>query len=144
MAESIFRHKVQAAGLSDQFEIDSAGTGNWHVGENPDPRTIRVLAENGIHVYSRARQVHPKDFQRFDYVIAMDEANYNDLVRLAGGNQERISKMMQWELNPLSNVVPDPYYGEIEDFRRVYDLLDGATDSLLDNLREKLDLTRTR
>lgn len=79
MAEAIFRHKVEAAGLSDSFVIESAGTGDWHVGQLPDPRTIKVLAANGVTKLTRARQVKSTDFSEFDQIIAMDIANERDL-----------------------------------------------------------------
>lgn len=143
MAESLFRHKVQQAGLGDYFQIDSAGTGNWHQGQNPDRRTLKVLAQNGILEFSKARQVRTGDFSDYDHVIAMDEQNVRDLHQWKGAVESKVSLMMGWK--PLSTVreVPDPYYGEEQDFEEVYDLLDGATGKLLDQLVEIHDLPRT-
>ncbi len=143
MAESIFRAKVMKAGLAEEITIDSAGTGNWHIGENPDPRTIRVLAENNIHIFSRARQVRSQDFQVFDYIIAMDGANIRDLKNWQSSNHDKLSLMLEWS-NPGSQAeVPDPYYGDMTEFNAVYELLDEATDKLLADIREKSQISRT-
>jgi protein-tyrosine phosphatase len=135
MAESIFRHKVKDAGLNDQFLIESAGTGDWHVGDNPDPRTINVLRQNGITEFSRARQVSSSDFSRFDYVIGMDLANVRDLHRWKGAVLERVSLMSHWNPNATLIEVPDPYYGDASEFDHVFDILEESTDALLTKLK---------
>lgn len=129
MAESLFRHKA-----GDQFEIESAGTGNWHVGQNPDRRTIATLAKHGITEFSKARQVQSADFERFDYIIAMDEQNLDDLYSWPGARREKVSLMMSWVEAPPTMSVPDPYHGDMSDFEEVYELLDEATDQLLDKI----------
>lgn len=144
MAESIFRHKVQQAGLEDVFHIDSAGTGNWHVGQNPDPRTIKVLIQQGITQYSRARQVKSSDFEEFTYVVAMDSANLRDLHEWRGSQPDRVSLMLTWDSTSRISEVPDPYYGDSKDFEVVYRLLDKALTDLLDQLCEIHHLNRTQ
>ena len=135
MAESIFRHKVKEARLDDYFLIESAGTGNWHVGENPDPRTIKVLQLNGITEFSRARQVTSTDFSRFDYIIAMDLTNVRDLHRWQGAVPDRVTLMSDWNENSTLIEVPDPYYGDFSGFEDVFEILNGSTDYLLAKLK---------
>ncbi len=135
MAESLFRHK--AGGL---FEIESAGTGNWHVGQDPDRRTIDTLAKHEIREYSKARQVTSSDFEKFDYIIAMDEQNLDDLYAWPGAKREKVSLMMSWVDTPPTMNVPDPYHGTMEDFELVYELLDEATTELLEKLQRIRDL----
>ena len=136
MAESIFRHKVKEADLDDCFLIESAGTGNWHVGENPDSRTIKVLQLNGISEFSRARQVTHTDFSRFDYIIAMDLANVRDLHRWQGAVSERVTLMSDWNKNSTLIEVPDPYYGDLSGFEEVFEMLNESTDALLTKLKK--------
>lgn len=142
MAESIFRQKVQDGNLADEIFIDSAGTGDWHVGELPDPRTIKVLKANGIEQYSRARQVRSADFQEFDYIIAMDAMNVRDLHAWSGADPSRITTMLEWVGS--NDPVPDPYYGDASDFEHVYALLDAATSELLVKILENHALVRTK
>lgn len=135
MAEAIFRHKVELAGLADEFKIESAGTGDWHVGDNPDPRTIKVLADNGISKYSRARRVKASDFEHFDHIVAMDVMNVADLEAWEGAQPEKVSLMARWNLDSTTINVPDPYYGGKRDFEDVFKMLDGATQAMLTKLK---------
>ena len=135
MAEAIFRHKVNEAGLSQSFVIESAGTGDWHVGDNPDPRTIRVLAQNGVHKYSRARQVRASDFVEFDHIVAMDLANERDLHDWKGADRNKVSLMSSWGDDTRRIEVPDPYYGDYHGFEDVFEMLDEATDAMLMKLK---------
>ncbi|MEI8282470.1 MAG: low molecular weight protein-tyrosine-phosphatase [Armatimonadota bacterium] len=131
MAESIFRHKVDRAGLTESFVIESAGTGDWHVGDNPDPRTIRVLAQNGVHQFSRARQFRTSDFVEFDQIIAMDLANERDLRDWNGSVLHKVTLMASWGDHGGRIEVPDPYYGDFDGFEEVFEMLDSTTDGLL-------------
>lgn len=126
MAESLLRHKA-----GDLFHIESAGTGNWHAGQDPDRRTIRTLARHGIQQYSKARQVTSADFETFDHIIAMDEQNLDGLYSWPGAQRNKVSLMMSWVDAPPTLNVPDPYHGKEDDFELVYELLDEATDQLL-------------
>ena len=127
MAEAILRHKLAA--LSD-VAVDSAGTGNWHVGENPDPRTIAVLQRHGIRDFSRARQLRTADFEEFDHIIGMDGANIRDILAWPGARPEKVSLAASW-LDPNStDPVPDPYYGTPADFESVFRQLDQISDAI--------------
>lgn len=133
MAEAIFTSKVKERGLESLISVDSAGTGNWHVGEVPDSRTISTLAKHGIAWVSRARQVKPSDFTEFDYVVAMDQANEADLVSWKGSDPDRVSLMMDWAAE-VGEEVPDPYYGGLDGFDKIFEMLDRAADGLLNHI----------
>ncbi|NNE54733.1 MAG: low molecular weight phosphotyrosine protein phosphatase [Flavobacteriales bacterium] len=133
LAEGILRHKAAAANKS--IEVDSCGTGGWHVGEKADPRSRQKSHEHGIDIDSlRARQFHPSDFETFDLIYCMDESNYHDIVALAE-NQAYKAKV-KLILNEVPNLkfqnVPDPYYGGADGFETVYQMLDKACDAIID------------
>lgn len=127
LAEAVIREHLEAAGLPAL--VDSAGTGNWHVGEAPDRRAIRTAKENKLDIdHLRARQFSTDDFDRFDLIFAMDRTNHSDILRLARNADDRAKVELFLGFagidHPLD--VPDPYYGTQEDFHRVYALLDAA------------------
>lgn len=111
---------------------DSAGTGGWHEGELPDPRAQAEGLSRGCEMTMRARQIVPEDFGRFDLIVAMDEANRQDLLRLAGKSAAKIRLMREFDLAaPAGAEVPDPYYGGPAEFRAVGDMLERAIGGLL-------------
>lgn len=138
-AEGVLRHKVRAAGLEDRIEIDSAGTGDWHVGKAPDARTRATALRRGYDLSSlRARQVSLADFSRYDLILAMDNANLRDLKHLrgSGGKAELDLFLRRYELE--IDEVPDPYYGGEDGFERVLDLVERACDGLLTEVKGRL------
>jgi protein-tyrosine phosphatase len=141
-AEAVFRHLVAAEGLSDRIRIDSAGTGDWHVGEEADPRTRHAAKRRGIAVEGRARQVTSKDFEKFDYLVAMDASNRRNLLAMAP-NAELASKVHLFRdfdpESPRNSDVPDPYYGGDEGFETVLDICDAAARGLLAHIRRDLE-----
>jgi protein-tyrosine phosphatase len=138
LAEGVFRHRVDEAGRADDFLIDSAGTGGWHVGDPPDPRSTAVAASRGVSLAGqRARRVKLEDFDRFDWIVAMDRANLRDLERLrdqAGGSDAQLVLLRDFDPEPGDGEVPDPYYGGPDGFDRVFDLVDRSTRALLEHL----------
>ena len=140
MAEGVFLHLVSEAGLSDRFEIDSAGTGSWHVGERPDARAAMVAHEHGIDLPSRARQVRPEDLGRFDYVIAMDRDNLRTLERMAASSAVDADIRLLRDFDPArdGDDVPDPYYGGASGFENVYQIVKRSCEALLARLRGTL------
>ena len=128
MAEAVFLERARVRGVSGHFEADSAGTGGWHAGETPDPRTIQELARHGIPWASRARQVVAEDFRRFDHLFAMDRDNERDLLHWPGADPGRVSLLLG------EHEVPDPYYGGPEGFRHVFELVSAGADAILDRL----------
>lgn len=137
-AEGVFRAVVESRGLADAFEIDSAGIGDWHIGDLPDPRMRRHAAMRGYELTHHARQVKPYDFERFDMIIAMDENNRSDLRRLAPTADDEAKIVMMSEFfapGTRSTYVPDPYYEGAEGFELVIDLLEDACARLCDAVR---------
>lgn len=136
-AEGVFQALVDAAGLTEKISVDSAGTGGWHVGDPPDARARRIAKEFGYDLSAqRARQFQITDFDKFDYVIAMDQSNFENLQRLAHGEFSGELGLMLDYAGRIGEEVPDPYYGEIEDYRHVFDLLKPAAEGLLAHIRE--------
>ena len=137
LAEGVFRHLAAEAGLADRFEIDSAGTGGWHVGEPPDARARMVAKQHGVALDSRARQVTPEDFERFDHIVAMDHDNLRTLQRMAAaaGADARIALLRSHDPSADGDEVPDPYYGGASGFETVYEMVHRACSALLERLR---------
>lgn len=132
LAQGILERKVQERGLD--WSVDSAGTGHWHVGNPPDPRSVAVAAAHGLDLSAqRARQVHWPDLGAFDLVLAMDTANRRDLLRLAETDAERgkVRLILDYVAPGQDRSVPDPYWDD-DGFEKVYRMLDEACDRLLD------------
>ncbi len=139
-AEGVFKKLVAEAGLEHAFHVESAGIGSWHVGERPDPRTIRAAEARGYRLESRARHWQARDFDRFDYVVAMDKSHVLALVRLASTEamKAKISLARDHVIDgPRDADVPDPYYDELEVFDEVVDICRDACAALLADLRRK-------
>ena len=139
-AEGVFKKLVADAGLADAFHVESAGTGSWHVGERPDPRTRRVAEARGYRLDGRAQHWQARDFDRFDYVVAMDSGHQAALLRLAStaARKAKVSLALDHALDgPRGGDVPDPYYGEADGFEEVLDLCHAACAGLLATLRER-------
>ncbi len=137
-AEGVFRHLVEQQGLAQDFDIDSAGTHAYHVGEAPDRRAIAAAERRGISESDlSARRVHDEDFERFDHIFAMDEENLRRLQERSP--DEHASKIRLFlEVSSIEETeVPDPYYGATSGFERVLDLIEQASKDLLDQLRPR-------
>lgn len=138
LAEAVFRRKVEAAGLADRFEIDSAGIGTWHVGEPPDTRMRATARLRGTDLGAlRARQITPEDLRRYDHIFAMDRSVLHDALFLdpSGGHSARISLFREFDPEPADFQVPDPYYGGPDGFDVVYDIVERTAEALLERLR---------
>jgi protein-tyrosine phosphatase len=138
LAEGLFLHLARARGILERFEVDSAGTGDWHVGHFADPRSQAVASRNGIKLLCRARQVEtPDDLETFDLIVAMDRANRRDLRELSPEEHHgKIRLMREWdpEANEELPEVPDPYYGGPQGFENMYAMLRRSCERLLDEL----------
>lgn len=129
-AEGVLRRRIEDAGLTGEIEVDSAGTGGWHVGEPPDERATAAAARRGIPLTGAARQIGPDDFDEFDLILAVDDENLTRLRRIAPpGAGGRVRKLDRAD-------IPDPYYGGADGFDHVLDQIIAACDALLDELRQ--------
>jgi protein-tyrosine phosphatase len=138
MAEALFRHKVKQAGLQEVMIIDSAGTGDWHIGHPPHAGTRNILKHHGIDDTGLiARQIEPADLAAFDYVIAMDRSNEENIRKLGNGSA-RILRMLDLLPTEPRKDVPDPYF--TGNFEEVYAMLDEACDQLLAMILEAIPL----
>ncbi len=137
-AEAIFLHKLEQLQLLDQFEVDSAGTGNWHVGRLADSRMRDAASKRGIDIKSRARQISSDDFNKFDLILTMDNSNLNDVKSLSkdlnNTFKATIKPLLLYSSNSDLLEVPDPYYGGDNGFNNVLDLLDIAIDGLIKSI----------
>ncbi|QDG75467.1 low molecular weight protein-tyrosine-phosphatase [Labrenzia sp. PHM005] len=135
LAEGVFRDAVHKAGLTDHIHIDSAGTGAWHAGNPPDPRSIEVAAKYGIDISrQRARQVIAEDFNRFDLILAMDTENLETLY----SRSQLDHPGLRLFLNDPAKNVPDPYYGGEDGFEQVYQLIDQGSHALLTTITKHM------
>ena len=129
-AEGVMRSLVREAGLEGEIEIDSAGTGGWHAGAAPDPRSTAAAARRGITLEGAARQVTAEDFVRYDLLLAMDSDNLRELRRRAPAGTEGKLRLLCGDAD-----VPDPYYGGERGFDDVLDQVEAACRALLDEIR---------
>lgn len=138
-AEGVFRALVAGEGLGDRIQVDSAGTSDWHIGEPPDRRGQEAARRRGYDLSGlRARQVTPHDFERFDYVIAMDQSNVAKLSALApAGTGEKLSLFLAFAPELGTREVPDPYYGGPDGFDDVLDMIEAASKGLLADIRAR-------
>ncbi|MCH8684880.1 low molecular weight protein-tyrosine-phosphatase [Pedomonas mirosovicensis] len=141
VAEGVFRHLVEEAGLGEAVRIDSAGTGDWHVGCSPDPRSCAVAAKYGIDIAGlRARQISREDFSRFRFIIALDDSNLENIRAMAPmGHQARIQMLLDFVPGMEGQPVPDPYYGGEDDFEEAFRLARVGCEALLEAVRADLD-----
>lgn len=137
LAEGVFLHLLQEEGRAGRIRVESAGTGAWHVGELPDPRSREVAHRHGVTLPSRARQVVAADFREFDLVVAMDRSNLGELERLRVryGGGARLALMRDFDPDPGDGEVPDPYYGGDAGFDRVYAMVLRSARGLLEHLK---------
>ncbi len=138
-AHGVFRAIAAREAPGLVTEVDSAGTADYHTGDPPDPRTVRVGALRGYDLSGlRARQVERVDFERFDLLLAMDRANLAALRALAPSTRrERAQLFLEYAGHPAMLEVPDPYYGKEADFERVVDLVEQASRSLVARLHDQ-------
>lgn len=137
-AEVVFLRDVQAAGLDHAFTIDSAGTGDWHAGEQAHPPARALASSRGVEITHRARQITRADFARFDHVIVMDQSNRTNVLALAKTDEERakVQLFRAFERGAENDAeVPDPYYSG--EFARVFEICEQASAGLLAHVRER-------
>jgi|SRR5690606_6973904 len=137
-AEAALRDALAEAGLADSVEVDSAGTGDWHIGEPPDPRMVAAAAEAGLTLRGRARLVTREDFETADLILVMDRANLADVRALAPDDaaRDKVRLFREFDDGADGDEVPDPYFGGPEGFAEVVDIVRAAARGLVRHLVE--------
>lgn len=137
--EGIMKQIVEKNKLSDQIEVDSAGTSGYHDGDLPDSRMRSHGSRRGYKFDSLSRKFTVNDFDNFDLIIAMDDSNYSNIMRLSPDleSQEKVCRMVDFSLKYVHDHIPDPYYSGADGFELVLDLLEDACEGLLLHLKEK-------
>jgi len=141
-AEGVFRQRLREAGLEHLVRLDSAGTHDYHVGRPPDPRAAQAAAGRGYDLTGLVgRQVGPRDFEEFDFILAMDQDNLANLRAICPPAQRhKLRLFLSFSARHTGQEVPDPYYGGPQGFDRVLDMVEDAADGLLAEIRAGLDL----
>ncbi len=139
LAEGLVRHRLEEAGLGHRVELDSAGTGDWHVGHPPDRRTIQNAADNGLDLSDlRARQLRPADFHHYDWILCADASNLADVrARAPADATARSALLLDWAGVGEGAEIPDPYTGGPEAFEHVWTLVDGAARRVVERLADR-------
>ena len=138
MAEGVFRGLLERDGLAHRVEVDSAGMGDWHRGSPPDERAQEAAGRRGVDISGlRARRAKAEDFERFDYVLAMDAENHADLVAIAPpGRADRLRLFLDFAPGLDARDVPDPYYGGPGGFETALDMIEAAAEGLLAHIKK--------
>jgi protein-tyrosine phosphatase len=139
LAEHMFAHLAEKAGLADKYFVDSAGTSAYHIGEQPDSRMRRVAAQNGLQYDGRAKQFQEDDYDRFDFIIPQDQDNLRNLRWLARGPADEAKLFTMRTFDPLGSSnegVPDPYYGGADGFQTTFEIVRRSCQGLLDALEK--------
>ena len=135
-AEGVFLDLIHEEGIKKDFYVDSAGTGDWHIGELPDKRMITAARERGIELTSRARQITKEDFRKFEYILVMDDSNYENVISLTNSEEEKkkVQKFTDFKQSLDAEIVPDPYFGGKQGFEEVLDLVADCSKGLLKHI----------
>jgi protein-tyrosine phosphatase len=133
-AEAVMRGLVAEAGLDGEIEVESAGTGDWHIGHSPDERSVAAAAERGVELTGEARQVARGDFENFDLLIAMDRQNRDDLLAMAQSEADRDKVRLLRSYADGELDVPDPYYGGEDGFSDVVEIIERSCKALIGDL----------
>ena len=137
-AEWVFRRQVEERGIGAKFNIESCGTGGWHEGEQANRHSRRVAEARGVSMERhRARQVRREDFKKFDLILAMDSENLAALQRMNGAPDAKIRLLREFDPQPDDLDVPDPYYGGLDGFEKVFDIVERSCAALLDELQRE-------
>ena len=140
LAEGIFKKLVRNAELDSFIFSDSAGTSRWHIDEPPDLRSIQIAEKNGVQLNHLGRQVTTEDLEKFDYILAMDNENYEEIVRLKDDGlfqKAKIRLMRDYDNQQSGADIPDPYYGGPGGFQIVYDMLEESLSNFLGSIMKE-------
>ncbi len=138
LAQGVFEDVLRREELENEVFVDSAGTGSWHVGEPPDERAQRSARLRGLDLSSqRARRLRPEDCERFDYILFMDEENRRLVEPLCKGGTAEVQLFLDYATDLPQREIPDPYYGGRDGFELVMDLVEAASEGLLEDIRRR-------
>lgn len=137
LAEAIFIKKIGQEGLSDKFSVDSAGTGAYHIGKDPDHRSIKTAQNHQVPIDHKARQVIFEDASKFDYILAMDDSNHDNILKIINQSHKGLFLMRKFDSEAPNADVPDPYYGKEDGFEEVYQILDRCIKEFIEYLKER-------
>jgi protein-tyrosine phosphatase len=143
LAEAIFQNIIISNNLKEKITCDSCGTAYYHIGDKPDNRTIKVARLNGIEINHIGRQINLNDFNEFDYIIAMDKYNYQDIKNLekkVNNSKAKIFMMREFDIYDYKSDVPDPYYGDDKDFEEIFKILNISCNNLFKFLKKEHNL----
>lgn len=140
LAEAIFQDKVNKKGLQDKISCDSAGTASYHIGEDPDSRSIEVSVKHGVPIQHKGKQFHHSDGNSFDYIMAMDQSNHRNIIHELGYKHDGLFLMRDFDPQGEGEEVPDPYYGGKDGFEHVFQILDRSTEKFLNFIIDKHNL----
>lgn len=137
-AEGVFQHLVNERGLESYFNVDSAGTSAYHIGEPANSKSQWVASQQGVQLKSKARRFESEDLDEFDLILAMDHENLRNIKHLDGNDthSNKIKLLREFDPHPEDRAVPDPYYGGMDGFQRVFDVIKRSSEALLDELEE--------
>ncbi|MDX1638917.1 MAG: low molecular weight protein-tyrosine-phosphatase [Balneolaceae bacterium] len=140
-AEGVFQHLVNKEGLEAYFEIDSAGTSAYHVGEAANSKSQQVANKHGVQLHSRSRKFEYSDLEYYDLVLAMDHDNLRNVQNLDRKNRfgHKIALMRDFDRRPGDGAVPDPYYGGMQGFENVFQVVKRSCESLLEELKQQIE-----
>jgi protein-tyrosine phosphatase len=137
LAQGVFEDVLRRESLEGEVSVDSAGTGAWHVGSPPDERALSAASLRGVDISSqRARRITPEDCQNFDYILTMDEENYRAVSGLCRDSAV-VRPFLDFATDSPETAVPDPYYGGPEGFEHVLELVEEASEGLLEDIRKR-------
>lgn len=131
LAEAIFQNKINQLQLQKAIQCDSSGTGAYHIGANPDPRSIKIAHEHHVPIAHKGRQFGKEDGKRSTYILAMDANNYRNIIHALAYKHEGLFLMRDFDPKAKGADVPDPYYGGEDGFKNVYEMLDRSIDGFL-------------
>jgi len=144
LAEAIFRDKIKRKALDQFIGTDSCGTSNYHIGHSPDPRTIQNAIKNGIAINHRGRQLCAQDLEKFDFILAMDESNFQSILRLKCPLPFAHKVKLMRDFDPVEKGdVPDPYFGGEKGFQEVFKILDRTLSNFISHLEKEYMPTRS-
>lgn len=137
LAECVLRHKAALRGVKNHLHIDSAGIGDWHTGEAPDPRVCSVAQRHGVPMTGTARIVTRPDLSHFDLLVCMDRTHQSHLLTM-GAQTSKVRLLLSFDPEAQQDEVPDPYYGGADGFEQVFQMIDSACDHLLSSLVDRM------